>query len=314
MKRKVYYKSREAWLAGRRQGIGASEAATCLGLNPYETPYQLWRRKKGLDAPKAETFLMRAGHYLEEAVARFYADETGCHIIKSTTEDFTIMDTERPYLRVSPDRLFWHVGARRNEESKRVLECKTTQKSIDADNIPNTWYCQLQMNLGVGEYESGALAWLTMGRDFGYKNIDFDADFYQWMTERITEFWLKYIIGDEEPPAYTADDVMMKYPRHTEGKSVTATREVTDTLAELAAIKEAQKWNDTEVKRLEEDLKLFIGDAETLMAEDGQTILATWKAPKASEKFDEKAFKADNPELWAKYVTSRQGSRRFLLR
>ena len=50
------------------------------------------------------------------------------------------------------------------------------------------------------------------------------------------------------------------------------------------------------------------------MAEDGQTILATWKAPKESEKFDEKAFKADNPELWAKYVTSRQGSRRFLLR
>ena len=107
---------------------------------------------------------------------------------------------------------------------------------------------------------------------------------------------------------------MLKHPRHTEGKSVTATKDVTEMLNALAAIKEAQNRNATEGKRLEEELKLFIGDAETLMAEDGQTILTTWKAPKESEKFDEKAFKADNPELWAKYVTSRQGSRRFLLR
>lgn len=313
MRKKITYKSRQDWLSARSQGIGASEAATCLGLNPYETPYQLWRRKKGMDPPKQETFLMRAGHYLEEAVARFYADETGSKIIKSTTDDFTILDTERPYLRVSPDRLFWHVGARRNEDSKSVLECKTTQKMVDPDNIPNTWYCQVQMNLGVGQYGTGALAWLTQGREFGYKDIDFDRDFFEWMAGRIKEFWEEYVVGDKEPPAYSATDVIMKYPRHTEGKSVTATKEVTDTLSALSAIKAAEKWNEAEALRLEEDLKLFIGDAETLVGEDGK-VLATWKAPRESEKFDEKAFKEDNPELWAKYVTSRQGSRRFLLR
>ena len=60
--------NREEWLTHRQEGIGSSEVATILGLNPWETPYQLWRRKKGLDAPKEETFAMKAGHYLEDAV------------------------------------------------------------------------------------------------------------------------------------------------------------------------------------------------------------------------------------------------------
>ncbi|EKC56536.1 hypothetical protein OBE_11012, partial [human gut metagenome] len=43
MKQIIKYKSREEWLQNRSKGIGASEAGTVLGLNPWETPYQLWR-------------------------------------------------------------------------------------------------------------------------------------------------------------------------------------------------------------------------------------------------------------------------------
>ena len=42
----------------RESGIGSSEVATIVGLNPWETPYQLWRRKKGLDPAKQENFAM----------------------------------------------------------------------------------------------------------------------------------------------------------------------------------------------------------------------------------------------------------------
>lgn len=42
-------KDREEWLQVRKSGIGSSEVATIVGLNPWETPYQLWRRKVGLD-------------------------------------------------------------------------------------------------------------------------------------------------------------------------------------------------------------------------------------------------------------------------
>ena len=69
------------------------------------------RRKMGLDAPKQENFAMKAGHYLEDAVAQFFKDETGCEIIKRSAIDWMIINTEKPYMRVSPDP---HVLAQRS--------------------------------------------------------------------------------------------------------------------------------------------------------------------------------------------------------
>lgn len=314
MKKTIRYKNREEWLANRTQGIGASEAGTVLGLNPWESPYQLWRRKKGLDKPKEENFAMRAGHYLEDAVSKFYADETGAYIIKNTTEDFTILDTERPWLRVSPDRLFWRTETTRSDRHKSVLECKTTQMEIDPDNLPKHWFCQLQMNMGVGEYENGALAWLTMGRQFGYRDIKFDREFYDWMTGEITEFWKRYIIGNEEPPLSTPDDVLIKYPRHTECKTVEATGEIMEMIIRLKQIKDEIKPKEAEQAEIEAALKQFFADAETILSPQGN-VLATWKAPKPSRKFDHKAWEAATPEeeraRWYKEV---QGSRRLLIK
>ena len=88
MKKLIKPSDRESWLKEREKGIGSSEVGTVLGINPFETPYQLWRRKRGLDGPKEENFAMKAGHYLEDAVSRFYADATGKEIIKSSAVDF----------------------------------------------------------------------------------------------------------------------------------------------------------------------------------------------------------------------------------
>ena len=49
-------KDRNEWLKVRESGIGSSEVATIVGLNPWETPYQLWRRKMGIDPAKEENF------------------------------------------------------------------------------------------------------------------------------------------------------------------------------------------------------------------------------------------------------------------
>lgn len=314
MRKVVKYKNREEWLAGRGKGIGASEAGTVLGLNPFCTPYQLWRYKKGIDPPQEENFAMKAGHYLEDAVSMFFRDGSGAHIIKASTDDFTIYDSERPWLRVSPDRTFWRPWAKHNDAEKSILECKTTQLTIDPDNLPKHWFCQIQMNMGVAEYKDGALAWLTMGRDFGYRDIEFDKEFYDWMTDQITEYWQRYIVGDEEPAPYTAEDIMIKYPRHTEGKTVKADTDIMEQLERLKVLKSEIKPMETEAKEIEGNLKLFFGDAETIVDELGNT-LATWKAPKPSRKFDQKAWEAATPEdERAKWYNEVQGARRLLVK
>lgn len=314
MKKIVRYKSREEWVANRSLGIGASEVGTMLGINEWETPYQLWRRKKGLDAPKVETFAMKAGHYLEDAVSRFYADETGAYIIKNTTDDFTIYDPTRPWLRVSPDRLFWHDGRTHSDKCKSVLECKTTQMTIDEDNLPTHWFCQLQMNMGVGEYEDGALAWLTQGRTFGYRNIDFDPLFYAWLVERVTEWWQRYIIGNEEPAATTADDIMLKYPRHQEGKEVLADATIAKKILDLKTLKEKIKQLENDSDTIANAIKVYFADAEAIVNDSGK-VLATYRAKKSSIKFDIKAYEKDTPEdERAKYYYEVQGQRALLIK
>ena len=39
--------SRDEWLIMRKQGIGSSDAATAVGLNPYQSPLELWMIKTG---------------------------------------------------------------------------------------------------------------------------------------------------------------------------------------------------------------------------------------------------------------------------
>lgn len=304
-------KDRAEWLKVRESGIGSSEVATIIGLNPWETPYQLWRRKVGIDTPKQENFAMKAGHYLEDAVAQFWHDETGRVIIKSSAGDWIIRDDERPFLQVSPDRTFW-IGDSRSQSDKGILECKTTQMSIDPDDLPKHWFCQVQYQLGVAGMQFGSLAWLCSGREFGYKDISLDTEFFGWLIQEVERFWVDNIQGRQEPEATNVSDVLMKYNRHTDGKIIEATEEIFDA---YTALKDVRKEIDALEERkteLEERIKLAFGDAEGLSF-GGQTI-ATWKASKPSSKFDSKAFQAAHPDLAREFTFPSQGTRRFLIK
>ena len=305
-------KDRTEWLKYRESGIGSSEVATIVGLNPWETPYQLWRRKVGLDAPKQENFAMKAGHYLEDAVSLFWQDETGQQVIKSSAGDWIIRDDERPYLQVSPDRTYWLADMPHSNENKGILECKTTQMTIDEDDIPKHWFVQVQYQLGVAGYQHGSLAWLTQGRNFGYKDLAFVPDFFAWLVEEVDKFWVDNIQAKQEPTAANVQDILLKYNRHTDGKIVEVNDEIFAAYQDLKAVKDKLSAIEEKKTALEEKIKLGFGDAEAI-SYDGQT-LATWKAPKPSNKFDAKAFTAAHPDLAKEFTFPTQGARRFLLK
>ena len=309
----IVSKTHEDWLKNREGGIGSSEVGSLLGLNPYETPYQLWLRKTGR-VPKVEqeSFLMKAGHYLEDAVSRFYADETGAVIVKSSAKEFVVVDKERPFMRVSPDRYAYPAGAKKTAENRLIIECKTTQKSVTFDDLPKTWFVQLIYQLGVCKINQGALAWLISGREFGFRNFNFDAEFFGWIAEEVERFWTDCIVGDQEPALIDVKDILIKYPRHEAGKAVEATPELIERWQEY-------KDADAEVRRLTkikddaaDAIKMAMADAESLVSPvDAHTII-TWKASKDGTKFDAKRFEAENPDLYAKYTITTPGTRRFI--
>lgn len=305
-------KDRAEWLKHREQGIGSSEVATIVGLNPWETPYQLWRRKLGIDPPQQENFAMKAGHYLEDAVAQFWHDETGRDIIKASAVDWLIVSDAHPYMRVSPDRTYW-LDEGRSPSNKGILECKTTQMAIvDSDDIPKHWFCQVQYQLGVAELEHGSLAWLCAGREFGYKDLTLVPDFFAWLCEEVQRFWTDNVLGKQEPSAANVQDVLLKYNRHTDGKIIEVDDEVFNAYRDLKEVKKQLADLDERKDALENRIKLAFGDAEAI-SYGGDTI-ATWKAPKPSRKFDAKAYQKDHADLCEPYMLETQGARRFLLK
>lgn len=314
MKRtRLTFTDRDQWLAARTQGIGASEVATIVGLNPWETPYQLWRRKVGLDAPKPENTAMATGHILEDGVAQFWARATGREIIRNSRPDFMFVDAQHYELRVSPDRTYW-LGGTRNDDNKGILECKTTRLVIDQDDIPRHWFVQVQMNLGVARYTQGSLAWLSAakGFEFDYRDLQFVPEFYEWLKHETLRFWRDNVLGGVEPPAVSPQDVILKYDHSTAGLTTTADE---DTYRAYCDLKEVRREIDALEERkadLEGKIKAAFKDAEAL-AYNGETI-ATWRSPKPTRRFDVHRFQAEHADTAAQYIIETQGSRRLLLK
>lgn len=312
-------KNRDEWLAHRKDGIGASEVGTILGINPYETPYQLWLKKTGqVQQTQEENLPMRLGHLLEDGVAKLWSEETGREIIANSIGDWQYVSVEKPFLRVSPDRLYWLPGEKRNKYNRGILEIKTTQKPVSAEDFPRTWFCQVQMNLGVAELEKASLAWLISGRDFGYRDIWFDKDFFAFIAEEVERFWIDCVIGGKEPALSTIQDVIIKFPKHEEGKTAYASDDLISLWGELKDTNAEIKRLDAHKEEIESAMKAAMLDAERLAIpadnDNPERTIATWKASKDSQKFNVDLFKAEQPEMYAKYLKEVSGSRRFSLK
>lgn len=305
--------SREQWLEIRKSGIGSSDVATIVGLNPFETRLELWQRIMGITPAKEENNAMLMGHLLEDAVAQRWSQETGKTIIKRSAIDWIVRDDNRPYMQVSPDRTFWvDDSAKKNHDNKGILECKTTQVSIDSEDIPKHWFCQVQYQLGVSNLKHGAIAWLTQGRDFGWLPIEFNQTVFDALSNAVEQFWKENVLGKKQPEPSTASDYKSLYPIHENDKFVEVDESVIQDCIALDRINDTIAKAKEEKQRIESELKCDIGSAEGITY-NGK-VIATWKAPKQSTKFDADAFIAENPELAKKYMVSHQPSRRFSLK
>ena len=127
------------WRKLRSQGIGASEVAAVINKNPYKTPYELWMDKTGRNPEFEGNKFTRAGKILEDAIVRFFKEEKpNINIVPGFEDNILFVDRERPYLRVTPDRVLQF------EDIKQTgpLECKNTMMRIDEDSISPTWFIQ----------------------------------------------------------------------------------------------------------------------------------------------------------------------------
>ncbi len=157
--------ARDEWLAVRKQGIGSSDAASAVGLNPYKSQLELWLEKTDQDAelpkpdPNDETSPMYWGTLLEPIVAAHYTKRTG-HKVRRVNA--VLQHPHHPWMLANIDREV--IGA----SDVQILECKTAGMNgakLWRDGVPEYVQLQVQHQLGVTGKRAADVAVLICGNE-----------------------------------------------------------------------------------------------------------------------------------------------------
>ena len=167
---------REDWLEVRKQGIGSSDAAAAVGLNPYKSQLELWLEKTGRDEnlpkvdPHDEDSPMYWGNILEPIVAAHYTKRTG-NRVRRINAVLQHPDSALPWMLANIDREV--TGA----PDVQILECKTAGVNgarLWKDGVPEYVQLQVHHQLAVTGKQAADVAVLLGGQRLEIHRIERD--------------------------------------------------------------------------------------------------------------------------------------------
>lgn len=257
----------------RKGGLGGSDIAAILGVDPYKTAMQLWLEKTGRAEPEdiSDKAPVYWGNVLEAVIADEYAKITGAKVHRVNE---TLQHPKFPWLLGHIDRRV--VGLR------KLLECKTAGFFMakewgepGTDHVPERYIIQVQHYLALKDYEEADIAALIAGSDFRIHPIVRDEALIQTMIERANEFWQKNVLEDIPPEPTSRLESEQLHPRDS-GKTEEAPPEVIGVINEYKALKNKIAALEQEKKQREAQITKVIGSASGIRVAD--KIVATWKA------------------------------------
>ena len=311
---KTHDMNREEWLAVRKNGIGSSDAAAAVGLNPYKSQLELWMEKTGRDQnlpqvdPNDETSPMYWGTLLEPIVAAHYTKRTGNRVrrIKAVLQHPT-----EPWMLANVDREVM------GDEQVQILECKTAGLQgarLWKDGVPEYVQLQVMHQLAVTGKRAADVAVLICGQELQVHRIERDEQMIAQLIALERVFWT-YVEADQAPPADGSDSadraLRSLYPRDS-GVSLDlcGDSEMCAAFSDLVAVRRVLSEHMQLEANLKQRIQQRMGEASRAVFEGGDV---SWKRSKDSSSFDLGRLLRDRPELAATYAITTPGSRRFLV-
>jgi len=284
---------RQKWLEWRQSSIGASEAATILGLNPWSSPLKLFSNKIGLtdDGPIASE-AAEWGHRLQTAVLQAMTDKSE----GKTFSEFEIglVNPDFPYLHATPDAIVGGAGVipSLKEPFPELGEAKVTSVTKHwEDGVPAHVQCQVQVQMAVTRSNMVTVGALFNARQFEMWEIERDDEFiHDELLPKVKEFHERLEAGDppDETTAGDGEVLSLMYPASLSEGSVALTGMFTDLDDELVSVKQALKDMGDKKKELENKLKRAIGEHTSGVLPNG--VSYSWKTQVR------KAYTVEHPE------------------
>jgi len=310
---KTHDLSRDDWLAVRRTGIGGSDAAAAVGLNPYMSQLELWCEKTGRaeglpgPAPDDTTSPTYWGTLLEPIVASSYTKQTGNGVrrvnavLRHPTIPFMLANLDREVVGV-PD--------------VQILECKTAGEfgsRLWREGVPEYVELQVQHQLAVTGKQAADVAVLLCGQKLDVHRIERDDALIARLIELEAAFW-RYVETDTPPPAdgsESADRALRSlYPGAGGTVDFTDNRRLSSAFADLVAVRAQIETHQTLEAQLKQTIVQSMGEADRAQFETGSV---SFKRSKDGSGVDLKRLLSDHPEFATQYAITKPGSRRFLV-
>lgn len=299
MKPKILVKTRnlskEEWLNYRRQGIGGSDAAALVGLNPYASAFSVFMDKLGLAAEVEENEAMWLGTQLEPILAERFMQETG---LKVERRNVIYQHPEHSHMLANIDR--WIVG------KNAGLEIKTTSMMNKSDfnngEIPANYYCQSTHYMAVTGASEWWVAVAVLGKGFHIFKIERNEDEINALIEVERGFWENNVMKNVAPlpdgSAGAASVIRSRFPQsHNDGVMIPLFG-MEDKVARVLDLDLEIKKLEKEQEVLKQTIELEIGDADGGRT---QNHFIYWKTQSRSS-LDSKKIQADLPDVYKKYL------------
>jgi putative phage-type endonuclease len=307
---------REDWLTVRRQGIGSSDAAAAVGLNPYKSPLELWMEKTGRDGnlpkinPQDEESPMYWGTLLEPIVAAHYTKRTG-NRVRRINAVLQHPDPILPWMLANIDREV--IGS----SEVQILECKTAGINgarLWQEGVPEYVQLQVQHQLAVTGKLAADVAVLLGGQHLEIHRIERDEALIVRLIELERHFW-QFVETDTPPPAdgsESADLALRCLHPQDNGQHLDFThdRNLSATFADWQAVRQTLAEHEKLEAAFKQTLQQAMGNATRATFETGAV---TWKKAKDSVVLDVAQLLKSQPDLLQRYASHKQGSRRFLV-
>jgi putative phage-type endonuclease len=303
---------RTAWLAWRREGIGASDAAAIAGLDPYRGPMSIWLAKTGRlpleDDEVSEHVLW--GNLLEPAIAEEFERRTGLFVpARALMLEYTELPG-RQWMRATIDGLVSDLppGLHSSGDAPLgVLEIKTVagfKGAAWADGaMPEHFTLQVQHQLAVTGLQHAWLAVLFGGQRMEIRELERDEELIDSLVGLEEAFWTKHVLADVPPGGDglegTTEDLRRAFA-DAGGPAVDLPAEVETLIAEREIGKAEQEAGEARAAIASQALMAMLGSAEVGML-GGQPRI-TWKRHERTT-VDLAGLRVEVPELVQKFTS-----------
>jgi predicted phage-related endonuclease len=249
---------------------------------------------------------VQMGHVMQPVIGRLAQDRLRMELKEA---DYSLTHPKEKWLKSHFD--FISADGKVLVEAKNYGSHQRNKFDSELNIVPAADLAQCIHEATVHNVNRVVLAVLFGGNEFQTFDIEVTESDKEQLIQDMAAYWA-CVVAQNPLPAETVDQARLLYTRET-ATAVYANEQVEKIAHELKAVKAQIKNMEEHEATLQSALMAFMGNNSEILRVDG-SVVATWRAPKASKKFDARLFQSAMPDIYQQFVVEAPSARRFLVK